>query len=422
LLNAAEFQEIVDRVEKNHHMMPDAEVLDRITAHSKIDAPLYFFQLRNQSGNVVFRSANMSEAVLPENPRDKPNWTSDVASLRTVRIGEFGLGSMKLQIAASLQGVRRSLLSYFQVSLAMLGVVAVFSVFFGYWLSRLALDPVRRIQLTARRISAENLSERITVDSSKDEIADLARLLNQMFDRLEISFERLWRFAADASHELKTPLVLIRLQSEKLLLHGQLSPGQSEAVQQQLESITRLDSVIEKLLFLARSEVGGINLNLRRQQTNELIDAVAEDARALCEDAKVRFVLLKAENFTATFDAVLLRQVLLNLVTNALHVTPPDGRISLSSRRIRDRWQVIVEDNGPGIPETRIRDVFEPFVRMHQEAVGDEPSGTGLGLTICRSILDLHHGSIFAENCPVSGLRVIFEIPIGRNELGKKAA
>jgi len=423
LLNAAEFQEIVDRVEKNHQIMPDKEVLERITAHSKIDAPLYFFQLRDRSGDVVFRSANMWEAVLPENPKDNRNWTSNVVSLGSVRTGEFGLGTMRLQISTSLQGVRRSLRSYFQVSLAMLGVVAVFSVFFGYWLSRLALDPVRRIQLTARRISAENLSERITVDSSKDEIADLARLLNQMFDRLEISFDRLWRFAADASHELKTPLVLIRLQSEKLVLQGQLSPGQSEAVQQQLEAITRLDTVIEKLLFLARSEVGGINLNLRRQQTSELIHAVAEDARALCEDGKVRFELRKVEELAATFDAILVRQVLLNLITNALNVTPPGRRIALSSCRIRDRWQVIVEDNGPGLPESRIRDVFEPFVRVHHEAAGDDPSGTGLGLAICRSILDLHHGRIFAENCRlVPGLRVIFEIPIGNADLSEKAA
>jgi len=423
LLNAAEFQEIVDRVEKNHHMMPDQEVLERITAHSKIDAPLYFFQLRNQSGDVVFRSANMSDAVLPENPKGKPNWTSDDPLLGTVRAGEFELGSMKLQIAASLQGVRRSLRSYFQVSLAMLGVVAVFSVFFGYWLSRLALDPVRRIQLTARRISAENLSERISVDSSKDEIADLARLLNQMFDRLEISFERLWRFAADASHELKTPLALIRLQSEKLLLHGQLSAGQSEAMQQQLESIMRLDSIIEKLLFLAKSEVGGIELNLRCQKTNDLINAVDEDARALCEDSKINFVLRKSEDITATFDAILLRQVLLNLITNALHATPPDGCISLWSCRVRDRWQVIVEDNGPGLPENRVRDIFEPFVRVRQEMIGDESSGAGLGLAICRSILDLHHGAIFAENCrPGPGLRVIFEIPIGRAKAGESGS
>ena len=423
LLNEAEFREIVDRVEKNQSIMPDQEVLDRIAAHSVIDAPLYFFQLRNHSGEVVFRSANMGEAVLPENPKGRPNWTTYAAPLGYVRAGEFKLGPMHLQIAATMQGMQRSLRSYFQVCLAMLGVVVTCSVFFGYWLSRLALDPVRRIQLAAKRINAENLSERITVNSRKDEIADLARLLNEMFDRLESSFDRLWRFAADASHELKTPLSLIRLQSEKLVLQGDLTPNQTDALQQQLESISKLDSVIEKLLFLAKSEVGAIKLNLRRLRTNDLIDSVAEDAKALCDEAKVTFTVSRTEDLDATFDAVLLRQVLLNLITNALHVMPQGGQISISSIRVGNRWRVVVEDTGPGLPEDRIHDVFEPFVRVPRDVLRERQGGAGLGLAICRSILDLHHGTIFAENRkPDCGLRVIFEIPFARAVTGKKAA
>src|SRR5262249_50011108 len=151
-------------------------------------------------GEVVFRSANMGEAVFPPNPPGQENWTWRVPYLTDVRISEFPLGTMHMQIAASMRDERHLLRSYFQVSLGMLGVVIVLSVYFGYRLSRLALDPVRRIQRTARRITAENLSERISADPGRDEIADLSRLLNEMFDRLEVSFERLWRFAADASH------------------------------------------------------------------------------------------------------------------------------------------------------------------------------------------------------------------------------
>jgi len=415
LLNAAEFQEIVDRVGKKREQVPDDAVLERIAAHSKIDAPLYFFQLRNSVGEVVFRSANMGDAVLPENPHGKTNWSRTLPVMDDVRVGQFDLGAMRLQIAATMRDAHRLLRSYFQVSLVMLGVAFVLSVFFGHKLSRLALDPVRRIQQTAQRISAENLSERIPVDLSKDEIADLARLLNQMFDRLEISFQRLWRFAADASHELKTPLSLIKLQSEKLLLQGDLSSVQQEAVQQQLEAISRLDSIIEKLLFLAKSEVGGINLNLRRESTASLISSVAEDARALCEDAAVNFDLGECQDVEAVFDAILLRQVILNLVTNAINVTPADGRMTLSTSAVGDTWRVMLEDSGPGLPAGRLADVFEPFVRISQRDSPDSVSGTGLGLTICRSILELHKGSIYAENRqPGPGLRVVFEIPLSR--------
>jgi signal transduction histidine kinase len=303
----------------------------------------------------------------------------------------------------------------------MLGVVIVLSIFFGYRLSRLALDPVRRIQQTARRISAENLGERISADPGKDEIADLSRLLNEMFDRLEVSFGQLWRFAADASHELKTPLSLIKLQSEKLLLQGSLSAPQQEAVQQQLESISRLDSIIEKLLFLAKSEVGAITLNLKRQSTMALLNSVIEDAQALCDEARVDCQSGEMQDCQANFDATLLRQVILNLLTNALNVTPPGGQIRISSIAVDGHWRVVIEDTGPGLPADRIEDVFQPFVRVAHAGAGDAPKGTGLGLAICRSIIDLHKGTIRAENRS-PGLRVLFEINLAELALEKTAA
>jgi signal transduction histidine kinase len=355
----------------------------------------------------------MGEAVLPENPPGKTNWSRNVPPLDSVRIGEFELGALRLQIAATMQTATELMRSYFRVSLGILGVSVALSIFFGYRLSRLALDPVRRIQQTAQRISAENLGERILVDRSKDEIADLARLLNKMFDRLEISFERLWRFAADASHELKTPLSLIKLQSEKLLLEGGISNSQREAVQQQLESIARLDSVIEKLLFLAKSEVGAVTLNLKRQSTMPLMNVVAEDAAALCDDAGVKFQAPNIAEAEISYDAPLLRQVILNLLTNALNATPTGGEIKLSSSVASESWRVVMEDTGPGLPADRIKDVFEPFVRVADKNTREKLSGAGLGLAICRSILDLHKGTIYAENRqPGPGLRVAFEIPL----------
>jgi signal transduction histidine kinase len=423
LLNAAEFQEIVDRSGGKRQPLPEAEVLQQIAAHAKIDAALYFFQLRDARGNVVFRSDNMGDGVLPQNPPGQTNWTRDVPVMETVRVGEYPLGDMRLQIAATLGAADRLLHSYFQASLGMLGVSIALSIFFGHRLSRLALDPVRRIQLTAQRITAENLSERIPVDRGKDEIADLTRLLNKMFDRLEISFERLWRFAADASHELKTPLSLIKLQSEKLLFQDGLTSSQRDAVQQQLESISRLDAVIEKLLFLAKSEVGAITLNLRRQSAMALIKGVMEDALALCEDAGVEFKTGDLAELEVTCDATLLRQVILNLLANATNATPAAGQVILSSEINNRTWRVVVEDSGPGLPPERIKDVFEPFVRIAARDIRDNAGGSGLGLAICRSILDLHKGSIRAENRqPGPGLRVAFEIPLDDQVADKLAA
>jgi two-component system heavy metal sensor histidine kinase CusS len=132
-------------------------------------------------------------------------------------------------------------------------MVAV-SVAIGFGLSRLALRPVRLIRETARRIGSDNLSERIAVANVRDEISDLAQLLNLMFDRLEKSFQQIRRFTAEASHELKTPLSLIRLQAEKLLVQGRLDADDEESVHMQLEEVSRLSQIIEELLFLSRAE------------------------------------------------------------------------------------------------------------------------------------------------------------------------
>ena len=416
LLNAAEFQEIPMRAEAGARVLSEAELLNRVAAEAKLDAALYLFQVRRANGEILYRSENMGSGTLMPNPSGVPNWTSNGESVGPVRVSEFSEGPLRVQIASPLRSVDRLFRSYVEVGAIMLGMVLVVSIFFGLWLKQLALDPIRRIQKTAARISADNLSERIPVADSNDEVTDLARLLNKMFDRLEKSFFQLWRFAGNASHELKTPLSIIRLQSEKLLMQGNLSSAQQESVQQQLESISRLSTVIEKLLFLARSEVGAIHLNLKAQCTAALIKAFSEDAMVLCEEAKVEFVIAQNVETEATFDAALLRQVLLNLLSNAIRFTPPGGRVTLSSWTLDKRWLVSIEDTGPGLPPSTVEEVFEPFVRLSPATptsfAAAAQDGAGLGLAICRSILVLHHGHIHGENRePGTGFRVVFDIP-----------
>jgi len=414
LLNKAEFQEIPMRADAGSRDLSQAELLSRVAQEAKLDAALYLFQVRSANGDILFRSENMGTGVLPPNPSGIPTWTCNCESVGPVRVSEFREGPLKVQVASPLRSVDRLFRSYVEVGVIMLGMVLVVSIFFGLWLKRLALDPIRRIQQTAARISADNLSERIPAGAGNDEVTDLARLLNQMFDRLEKSFFQLWRFAGNASHELKTPLSIIRLQSEKLLMQGSLSVAQQESVQQQLESIARLTTVIEKLLFLARSEVGAIDLNLKTQCAGALIKAFSEDAVVLCEEAKVELVIAKNIDTQATFDAALLRQVLLNLLSNAIRFTPAGGQITLSSWTRENRWMVSIEDTGPGLPPSTVEEVFEPFVRVGSglSTASIAQDGAGLGLAICRSILLLHHGEIRGENRdPGPGLRVIFDIP-----------
>ena len=411
MLNAAEFQEIHDRVKAAVTAGAEADLIQIVREHAELDEPLYCFQIRKIGGRVLFRSPNMGKEIFLPNALTAPHETVSIAHLGTMRVSQFTEGLYEVQIGSSMGNRRQLFHAYTHVALVLLAIAFFMSLSLGYSLSRYVLAPIRRIERTASRITADNLNERIPVGPAEDELAGLARLLNQMLERLEYSFGRLWRFAADASHELKTPLSLIRLQSEKLLLHSNLTPGQQEALQQQMESVDRLNSVIEKLLFISKSEFGAVRLNLREQSTTELIDAFAEDAEVLCEDAKVCFVTRENAGIAATFDAVLLRQVLLNLLNNALHVLDPGGKILLSSAKQHNAWVVSLEDSGPGLPEEKLEEIFEPFVRM--EKGEQHRSGAGLGLAICRSIIELHHGKIHAENRKgTQGLRVVFQIPI----------
>ena len=414
LLNNAEFREIHNRVEAQHTPIAEGEFLRRVAEHAEIDAQLYFFQIR-RNGKVLFRSPNMRTVVLEANPRGETNWTATTSGLGAVRVGQFSEGEFKVQIATSLRSIEYFSSYYLRAGFFVSGIAAGLSIFFGYRLSRLALDPIQRIQRTAERINADNLSARIPTDSANDEITALARLLNRMFDRLEVSFKRLWRFAGDASHELKTPLSVMRLQSEKLLLQGNLPANQQELVQQQLESINRLSSVIEKLLFLAKSEVRGIRPNLKPQNTADFIQHFCEDALILCEDQTISLEVTRNESVSGVFDATLLRQVLLNLLSNALRVTSTGGSITIASWRDDGRWKVKMEDTGPGLPASDLERIFEPFTRVPPagEPVSHDDVGTGLGLAICRSVIELHQGSIRAENRrPGPGLRVSFELPV----------
>jgi two-component system heavy metal sensor histidine kinase CusS len=286
----------------------------------------------------------------------------------------------------------------------------VVSVISGLVLSRIALRPVRLIQETANHIRSDNLSERIPVSDVQDEISNLARLLNSMFDRLESSFNQVRRFTAEASHELKTPLSLVRLQAEKLLVEGGLTPPQEEAVQLQLEEIARLNQIIEELLFLSRVEAQAVTPQFVGDDPTKFLKNFAQDAHVLAEDRGVKFSEAISGAGRVDYDPKWIRQVLLNLVANALKYSPRGGTITLTAEFTVDAWRVAIEDDGPGVPPEQRERIFERFVRL--EGAQDE-KGSGLGLAISRSILGLHRGVIRAETSTRgTGLRVVFEIPI----------
>jgi signal transduction histidine kinase len=234
-----------------------------------------------------------------------------------------------------------------------------------------------------------------------------------MFDRLESSFVQIRRFTAEASHELKTPLSLLRLHAERMVVEGSLTPVQEEAVHAQLDEVTRLNKIIEELLFISRAEAGAITLERKDQDPGSFLQGYAQDARVLSEHRGMHYVDNHSGDGSAFFDAKWIRQVLLNLLSNALKVSPPGGMVTVQSELSGPSWRVSIMDEGPGVEPKSLDRIFERFVRLGPQAT--EPGGnggSGLGLAICRSIVELHQGRIWAEaGTDGRGLRVVFELP-----------
>lgn len=411
LLNQSQFEQIRANQVASDGILSPEEVSAHLATGPGAPSALFYVQVSDRSGHIEFASSNLAGRFLPSMPTGK-RVTLLVDGPGKLRIGSFALSAGTMVIGTSYAEAETAMDGYTEISLVLLCLMVVVSVITGIALSRAAMRPVRMIQETANHIRSDNLSERIPVSDVQDDVSNLARLLNEMFDRLERAFTQVRRFTEEASHELKTPLSLVRLHGEKLLTDGGLTATQEEAVQSQLEEIGRLNKIIEELLFLSRAEAQVVRLELRREDPRRFLQAFASDAKALSEHRGLTFALSIEGNGKVDFDAKWLRQVLYNLVQNAINVSTPPGRIELRAEFTFESWRVCVEDQGPGVPESQRERIFERFVRLEPLAPS-KARGSGLGLSISRSIIELHHGAIRAEAAREGpGLCMVFELPI----------
>jgi signal transduction histidine kinase len=388
-----------------------AETARRIARDAENDATLFLVQVRDPSGRVLFRSRNLGAAELPPLPAGVAHGAVELPGVGPLFVSEFPGEGWRLAIASSLGIVDGLLWDYARISLLLLGGVAAVGLGLGHAFSRVTLRPLRLIAETANRIRSDNLSERIPAPEGRDELATLVRLLNQMFDRLQAAFEQVGRFAADVSHEVKTPLSLIRLNAERLRGRVGADPEAAAAVADILEEIERINHVADRLLFLARAESGALQCTLRPAAVGSVLGPLAEDAQVLASDRGVRLAVEAGSDGEIRADPGLLRQLLLNVLSNAISVTPAGGLVRLRSGPIEGGWRFEVLDEGPGLPPEQLARLFERFVRFDPRGSGPRP-GHGLGLAISRSIAQLHGGSIRAlARDDRSGLRIEVDLP-----------
>ncbi|HEU5303414.1 MAG TPA: ATP-binding protein [Gemmatimonadales bacterium] len=293
-------------------------------------------------------------------------------------------------------------------------VILVGAGLVGYWLAGTSLRPVQGIMDEVDAISdGRSLHRRLAVPLSGDEMARLALTVNGMLARLEQSFASLRRFTADASHELKTPLMVLRAGVERALVHPGVPPEILQSLDETLAQINRMTEMVESLLTLARADEGRAPLALEPCDLRELVADVAETAGMLGETAGVTTEhSLPDHPVLLAVDPHRIREMLFNMVTNAIKYTPQGGTVGLSLTEDGDAVLLSVRDTGIGIAPGDLPHIFERFWRADQARTrtGDRP-GVGLGLAITKWIVEAHGGSITVQSRPGRGSVFTVRLP-----------
>jgi heavy metal sensor kinase len=277
-----------------------------------------------------------------------------------------------------------------------LPLLALIASFLGYWLSGRALSPVSRITHSAAKIGVQNLSQRLEVPRAQDELRQLTETLNAMLERIESSVKRLTQFTADASHDLRTPVALIRTNAEIALRRPRTDAEYRESLSRILATSEQTTGLIEKLLTLARADAGAAALRFVPMDVAPNLRKVAAEGRVLAAGKNISFSdELLAKPARVLGDPTALERLLMTLLDNAVKYTPEHGGIRMRSCSENESLVIEIQDTGIGIPEKDLPNIFERFYRADQARTG-RASGAGLGLSIAKWIVEAHRGSIQA--------------------------
>ncbi len=392
----------------------DYTIWNKIYEHSLLNSKKQFVYVMDRQGRIFYKSFNLGEDTLPSPPDLKEYEVKVVnTTLGSERIRLAGMDTKfyEIRVAYPVEEINDVLRSLFSIFIILIPIVLAISVFGGYFLAKQSLRPVEEITRTTRKITATNLRERIHVKNPNDEIGRLTETLNNMIGRLEASFEQVQQFSLDASHELRTPLTIMRGEIELALRENKKGTSYKKTLVSLLEEVLRMTSIIEGLILLAKADSGNAKLERKPTRLDSLVGEIKEDAELLAEQKKISVSISRLDEATVLGDAVRLRQLMLNLVDNAIKYTPEGGKVTLSLKLAEGNAQFAVEDTGIGIPDGELRKIFDRFYRVDKSR-SRLPDGLGLGLSISKWIAEAHGGSLIAESRIGYGSKFTITIPI----------
>ena len=310
---------------------------------------------------------------------------------------------------------------YHQIEVVLHGLLLTFAIYMpfvvslavagGYWLMRRSLQPVDEITKRAEGITSTNLSERLPVIRSGDELERLSMSLNRMIERLDNAFEHINRFSADASHELRTPLTILQLELEGIAQNHRGDPALGDQIGSALDETHRMSRIVESLLTISRLDAGEVKMDKSRLDLAELAASTAGEMRLLAEEKSIGLRIHAGSGVHVVGDRVRLQQVIVNLIDNSIKYTQVGGMIEVRVGREGNSAVLEVSDDGPGIPAHALPHVFERFYRA-DKARSRASGGAGLGLSIVKAICAAHNGEINVSSQEGRGSSFRVELPL----------
>ena len=389
--------------------------------------PIYF-RISNRDGSLLYGSRNFDEIgysnrdkVMSAVTMGKESWEEvrPLGRRRTFRIISIpmpreGKPDYVVQVATHLRFVTKSLSHFKGSMLAAFPIILILGSLGGWILARRSLSPIGYITSKAEQITSNNLNERLASRGTDDEMDHLIQTINGMIARLESSFTRMSEFTADASHELKTPLCALRGEAEVLLSKKRPLEEYQEGLAHFIERFDHLNRMINDLVILSKFDSSQIELERVPLRLDLLVRDIGNLFQVLAEQKKITLEMNSIQEAMVLGDKGRLQQLFTNIIDNAIKFTGEGGKIQVAVERDNEAVQVLIKDNGVGIPEEEQEKIFKRFYRVDKSR-SKETGGIGLGLSIAEWIAHAHHGRIEVHSELNQGSTFTVYLPILKN-------
>lgn len=406
----------------------EAYVVDEINEHFAPEINSRFISVLRADGSMLYicglpkdksfdpgKTPTLTNKIIQANFREDYSSTKEGLVIYALPFTSRDGSQFLIQTGASYQQINLVLHGLLITLFLGFPVAITIAIAGGYFLTRQALRQVDKITQSAEQITSRNLSERLPVTNSGDELERLSISLNNMISRLDESFQHTSRFTADASHELRTPLTILRGELEAIVQEPELSSEIRESISTSLEETVRLAKIVENLLAISRLDAGEAQIEKVCFDFAELVATTSEHMKLLAEDKQITlsYNVNKAKKIEVCGDRAKIKQVVVNLLDNAIKYTLEGGKVDLNVTTKNSSAILEVSDNGIGIPKNALVHIFERFYRV-DKARSRQMGGCGLGLSIVKSICLAHGGQINVESKEGKGSLFQVELPLAK--------